>query len=100
MKGDGRNTQTVWKDQKLLRTGYTTGSCAAAAAKASAFMLLSKEPVYQVSLKTPQGAVLYLDVECIDMGTDRVSCAVRKDSGDDPDVTDGVLVFAEVARRC
>lgn len=99
MKGDGRNTQTVWKDQKQLRTGYTTGSCAAAAAKASAFMLLSKEPVYQVSLKTPQGAVLYLDVECIDMGTDRVSCAVRKDSGDDPDVTDGVLVFAEVARR-
>lgn len=99
MKGDGRNTQTVWKDQKLLRTGYTTGSCAAAAAKASAFMLLSKEPVYQVSLKTPQGTVLYLDVECIDMGADRVSCAVRKDSGDDPDVTDGVLVFAEVARR-
>ncbi|EEG74483.1 cobalt-precorrin-5B (C(1))-methyltransferase CbiD [[Clostridium] hylemonae] len=99
MKGDGRNTQTVWKDQKLLRTGYTTGSCAAAAAKASAFMLLSKEPVYQVSLKTPQGAVLYLAVECIDMGADRVSCAVRKDSGDDPDVTDGVLVFAEVARR-
>ena len=99
MKGDGRNTQTVWKDQKQLRTGYTTGSCAAAAAKAAAFMLLSKEPVYQVSLKTPQGAVLYLDVECIAMGTDRVSCAVRKDSGDDPDVTDGVLVFAEVARR-
>lgn len=89
---------TVWKNQKQLRTGYTTGSCGAAAAKAAACMLLSKESIEQVSLLTPKGVRLYLEIECIERGRDYVSCAVRKDSGDDPDVTDGVLVFARVSK--
>ena len=54
----GRNRQTVWKDQKQMRTGYTTGSCAAAAAKAAACMLLSQEAVHEVSLMTPKGVRL------------------------------------------
>ncbi|KMZ55473.1 cobalt-precorrin-5B (C(1))-methyltransferase CbiD [Dorea sp. D27] len=95
---DGRNRQIVWKNQKRMRTGYTTGSCAAAAAKAAVCMLLSKEPVPHVSLLTPKGVRLYLDVECIETGRGYASCAVRKDSGDDPDVTDGVLVYARVSR--
>lgn len=45
----------VWKDQKQLRRGYTTGSCSAAAAKAAAGMLLGKEELKTVSLKTPAG---------------------------------------------
>lgn len=97
-KKGGTESLIVWKNQKALRTGYTTGSCSAAAAKAAAYMLLSKEPVCQVSLLTPKGIRLYLDVENIEMGKDDVSCAVRKDSGDDPDVTDGVLVYAKVGR--
>lgn len=96
--GSGRNRQVVWKDQKQMRTGYTTGSCAAAAAKAAVCMLLSEEPVHHVSLMTPKGVRLYLDVEDIETGRDYVSCGVRKDSGDDPDVTDGVLVCARVSR--
>lgn len=90
--------QMVWKNQKLLRTGYTTGSCAAAAAKAAAHMLLTKERIQQVSLMTPKGVLLYLDVEEAEIGQDSVSCAIRKDSGDDPDVTDGILIFAGVTR--
>lgn len=89
---------TVWKNQKPLRTGYTTGSCGAAAAKAAACMLLSGENVEQVSLLTPKGIRLYLEIECTERGRDYVSCAVRKDSGDDPDVTDGILVFAKVSK--
>ncbi len=54
---------TVWKDQKQLRRGYTTGSCSAAAAKAAAGMLLGKEELKTVSLKTPAGLILYLEVE-------------------------------------
>ena len=90
--------KTVWKNQKQLRSGYTTGSCAAAAAKAAAYMLLSKEVITQVSLLTPKGITLYLDIEQIDIGPDRVRCAVQKDSGDDPDITDGIYIYAEVKK--
>lgn len=100
------------KAGKKLRQGYTTGSCAAAAAKAAAAMLLSKKPVSHVSLRTPKGRVLLLEVENISFHRKNdaentpdnassvlysVSCAVRKDSGDDPDVTNGTLIYAEVA---
>lgn len=90
--------QLIWKNQKQLRTGYTTGSCAAAAAKAAAYMLLMEERIQHVSLLTPKGVMLYLDVEETEIGQDTVSCAIRKDSGDDPDVTDGILIFASVSR--
>ena len=88
----------VYRDQKRLRCGYTTGSCAAAAAKAAAQMLLSGERVDQVALSTPKGILLQLPVGHIRLSEESVSCAVQKDSGDDPDVTDGVWVFAEVRR--
>ena len=88
--------QVVWKNQKELRCGYTTGSCAAAAAKAAAAMLFSGEEVRQVSLMTPKGIELYLEVEEIQRENEAVSCAIQKDSGDDPDVTNGILVYARV----
>ncbi|MDO5456140.1 MAG: cobalt-precorrin-5B (C(1))-methyltransferase CbiD [Eubacteriales bacterium] len=88
----------VVKGGQKLRLGYTTGSCAAAAAKAAALMLLTGEKVLQVRLKTPRGMELYLDIEDICMSPGAVSCAVRKDSGDDPDITDQALIYAEVAR--
>lgn len=90
------NTSVVWKNQTKLRTGYTTGSCAAAAAKAAAHMLVSGKVVGEVSLVTPAGIRLYLEVEDIVKENNYVSCAIRKDSGDDPDVTNGILVYARV----
>lgn len=92
------NSKYVWKNQKRLRTGYTTGSCAAGAAKAAVQMLLGDESVRQVRLHTPKGIELYLEVEKPARGLDWVSCAVRKDSGDDPDVTDGVYVYAKAEK--
>jgi cobalt-precorrin-5B (C1)-methyltransferase len=85
----------------LLRCGYTTGSCAAAAAKAAAIMLLSGETVGTVSLTTPKGVKLVLDVSDAVIarggaGVPFASCAIRKDAGDDPDVTDGSLICARV----
>ncbi|MBQ7061135.1 MAG: cobalamin biosynthesis protein CbiD [Clostridia bacterium] len=82
---------------KRLRLGYTTGSCAAAAAKAAAYMLLSGRRKERITLETPKGITLELDIEDIEMREGAVSCAVRKDAGDDPDITDGALVYAEVA---
>ena len=81
-----------------LRLGFTTGSCAAAAAKAAAHMLFAGEEIRQVYLMTPKGIGLYLDVEAIRRTEEYVECAVRKYSGDDPDVTDGLLVFARVEK--
>ncbi|MBE6990942.1 MAG: cobalamin biosynthesis protein CbiD [Ruminococcaceae bacterium] len=83
---------------KLLRCGYTTGSCAAAAASAAARMLLTGAAVDSVTLETPAGVRLMLDILEPEPGRDFASCAVRKDSGDDPDVTNGVLVFARAER--
>ena len=86
------------KDGKKLRLGYTTGSCAAAAAKAAAWMLLTGQRKERIQLNTPKGITLDLQVCDIRMEPDRVSCAIEKDSGDDPDVTKGMHITAAVSR--
>ena len=90
--------QYVVKGGKSLRLGYTTGTCAAAASKAAAIMLLSGVSLESISVTTPKGISLRLDLADVKISEDRVSCAVRKDSGDDPDVTDGALIYSEVSR--
>lgn len=100
-------TEYVEKDGKRLRRGFTTGSCAAAAATAAAQMLMTGEFVEMVQIKTP-GGPLYnaqiLDAEFLEKagpsGRTRTSCrcAVLKDGGDDPDITTGTRIVAEVSR--
>ncbi len=87
----------VVKGGQKLRRGYTTGTCAAAAARAAAAMLLTGETISQVRIRTPKGPVLDLEIEDIRRSPEAVSCAVRKDSGDDPDVTNHALIYARVA---
>ena len=105
---------TRYVNGKVMRCGYTTGSCAAGASKAAAMMLLGGKPVEKVDLMTPAGELLHLDILDIGDGSlcqdgrslfpqlkpgeKAVSCAVRKDSGDDPDVTNGMPVYACVSR--
>ncbi len=86
----------IKKDHKTLRLGYTTGSCAAAAAKAAAIMLLSQKPCSMISLIPPKGIPLELEVLDISLGKEEVSCGIQKDSGDDPDVTNGMVIYASV----
>ena len=88
----------IYKNHKKLRYGYTTGSCAAAASKAAAAMLLSGKEISDVELMTPKGIALRLEVLETHRTEGSVSCAIRKDGGDDPDVTNGILIFAEVTR--
>ncbi|HBE78250.1 MAG TPA: hypothetical protein DDW65_10790, partial [Firmicutes bacterium] len=78
-----------------LRKGYTTGSCAAGAAKAAVYMICTGMPLEWVTIDTPDGSQLTLPVtDCrIEAGIAR--CSIVKDAGDDPDVTDGIKVFAE-----
>ena len=89
----------IIKDGKKLRLGYTTGSCAAAASKAAAYMLLTGKRKDTIDLLTPKGIALHLPVEEICMTEDAVTCAIRKDSGDDPDATRDTLIFASVRKK-
>ncbi len=86
----------VTKNNKKMRLGYTTGSCAAAAAKAAALYLLSKRPVSYVDLITPKGIALHLEVLDLKSGNGWASCAIQKDGGDDPDATNGLWIYARV----
>ncbi|MCD7764296.1 MAG: cobalt-precorrin-5B (C(1))-methyltransferase CbiD [Lachnospiraceae bacterium] len=83
------------KKSKKLRCGYTTGSCAAAAAKAAAQMLLSSRICFHADLMTPKGIRLHLPVEEQQITEGYASCAVRKYGGDDPDATNGILIYAK-----
>ncbi|MCR5419250.1 MAG: cobalt-precorrin-5B (C(1))-methyltransferase CbiD [Lachnospiraceae bacterium] len=80
-----------------MKKGFTTGSCAAAAAKAAAFMLLSGQKKEQITIDTPAGIRYCPKIEQIEMTDVYVSCGVRKEAGDDPDVTDKALIVAKVS---
>ena len=79
-----------------MRYGFTTGSCAAAASKAAAYMLLSGRKKKKITIETPKGIPYTAEILAIRRGENEVSCAVRKDGGDDPDVTSGALIGAKV----
>ena len=96
----------IIKDNKKMQFGYTTGSCAAAAAKASARMLLggaSESTVESVMLHTPKGIDLTLEVLNVEktpaVSPEKVSCGIMKDAGDDPDVTHGLIIYASVEKQ-
>ena len=112
----------IIKNNRKLRFGYTTGTCAAAAAQGAAVMLFSGQPLSHVKIMTPKGIGLDLPLYNVQTGLGEeqlgslaeevmpdeasgryrsgksVTCAVRKDGGDDPDVTDGILVYATAFR--
>ena len=70
-----------------MRYGFTTGSCAAAAAKAAAYMLLTGREKHEITITTPKGILYHARMEEISRTEHSVRCAVRKDGGDDPDIT-------------
>lgn len=83
-------------NQKLLRCGYTTGTCAAAASKAAVAMLFKQESMDSVAITTPNQTDLIIDVLNPQFNENVASCSIEKDSGDDPDITNGILVSSKV----
>ncbi len=82
-----------------MRFGYTTGSCATAAAKAAAIGLFTGNIPDEVEIDTPIGTKLKLKIHHMQLSADEAACAVQKDAGDDPDVTNGCFVHARVERN-
>ena len=86
------------KNNKKMRYGYTTGSCAAAAAKGAVEILLENKKIQQVELMTPKGILLNLELLHISQGNGWASCAVKKDGGDDPDATNGLEIYVKAQK--
>lgn len=106
MKGSEVNMSVINKDTKKqnLRSGYTTGTCAAAATKAALEVLFSKSScsvgaykltqVSIVKVDLPNGGTIDIPVKSIIREGDTVTAEVIKDAGDDPDVTHGISIYA------
>ena len=84
---NGLEDYYVIRGNKKMRFGYTTGSCAAAACRGAAEILLSGKRRETVQLMTPKGILLTLELKDIQIEPDKVTCAIQKDAGDDPDTT-------------
>lgn len=95
---NGLEDYYVIRNQKKLRFGYTTGSCAAGAARGAVRLLLGEDEISGVELMTPKGILLHLEILDRKRSENAASCAVRKDAGDDPDTTNGILVYAKVEK--
>lgn len=88
----------VVKNQKKLRQGITTGTCAAAAAEAAATALLMGAEPQEIQVQAPRGTLVSVSVNRISVEPGYAEYMVRKDSGDDPDVTNRVNVYVRVER--
>ena len=86
----------VRSGQKLLRCGYTTGTCAALAAAGAARLLLTGTAPETVALRTPKGIVVEVAPLFCRTVAEGAECAIEKDGGDDVDVTTGLPVTATV----
>ena len=93
-----QNQHIAYHGGQALRRGWTTGTCAAAAAEAAALLLLTGRAPAELRLETPGGLTFTLPVEQPHLDGDAAVCTVRKDAGDDPDITNGVGISATVCR--
>lgn len=85
----------VYIDGKKYRRGYTTGSCAAAAAKASVHMLFTNKKIENINIDTPKGIPLTLKVKNVELKDKYAVCSIEKDGGDDIDATHTMDIFAK-----
>lgn len=79
-----------------LRTGFTTGTCATAASKSALLAIISQKSVESIEVILPKGKKLAVNIASCQFNTNSAKCSVIKDGGDDPDVTHGAEIFADV----
>ncbi|MCG6930043.1 MAG: cobalt-precorrin-5B (C(1))-methyltransferase [Desulfofustis sp.] len=81
---------------KTLRSGFTTGACAAAAARAACTAILMQQRIKRIDVTFPDGSLVAFDTSIEQLTADHATAAVIKDAGDDPDVTNGARITADV----
>ena len=86
----------VTQNNRKLRCGYTTGTCAAASSKACAHMLLSGKVIDTVRLRVPKGVDVTVELHDVVLSEKYAQCSVVKDGGDDIDATHGMKIFSKV----
>lgn len=86
----------IQSGNKILRCGFTTGTCATLASKACTVIHFTGQKIDTISIITPKGIEVIADVLNITISTNSITCAIRKDAGDDIDVTDGMLIYARI----
>lgn len=87
------------RDRKGLRTGFTTGACAAAAAKAATRVLVGGAPLHEIESTLPNRSLVTFRLKRCERDGARAICSIIKDAGDDPDCTHGAELVAEVELR-
>ncbi|MCV0410617.1 cobalt-precorrin-5B (C(1))-methyltransferase [Nitrosopumilus sp.] len=85
------------EDRTKLKTGYTTGSCATAAAKAALLSIIDQKKIENIEILLPKRSFIQIPVHSCEFGSDKAKCSVIKDGGDDPDVTHGAEIIVELS---
>jgi cobalt-precorrin-5B (C1)-methyltransferase len=85
------------EDKTKLKTGYTTGSCATAAAKAALLSIITQKKIENIEIWLPKRSFIQIPVYSCEFGSDKAKCSVIKDGGDDPDVTHGAEIIVELS---
>lgn len=83
--------------KEKLRTGYTTGTSATAAAKAALLSIINQTKIENVDVKLPKGSFIKIPIHLCQFDKNRAKCSVIKDGGDDPDVTHGAEIVVELS---
>jgi cobalt-precorrin-5B (C1)-methyltransferase len=92
----GTKANGMERQERPLRRGWTTGTCAAAAAKAAFSALVTGEFPDPVAVTLPRGERPSFALALTQKDAGAATAGVIKDAGDDPDVTHGALVLATV----
>ncbi|NOS62135.1 MAG: cobalt-precorrin-5B (C(1))-methyltransferase [Nitrosarchaeum sp.] len=83
--------------KEKLRTGYTTGTSATAAAKAALLSIINQTEIENVDVELPKGSFIKIPIHLCQFDKNRAKCSVIKDGGDDPDVTHGAEIVVELS---
>lgn len=80
-----------------LKTGYTTGSSATAAAKAGLLSIINQQRIEKTDILLPKGNSIQIPVFSCEFEKDKAKCSVIKNGGDDPDVTHGAEIIVDIS---
>ena len=83
-------------EKKKLKTGYTTGSSATAAAKAGILSIINQKEISKVDIILPKGSTIQIPIASCEFNLNKSKCVVIKDGGDDPDVTHGAEIIVDL----